>query len=150
MAESKAREALRLIVGRMGAVLMAAVAAVKVTQKWKALSDSVRWQSLKSVALIGVILHQLGKLKRTIMNEPIYRVGRLLALVDGLHYQYCKFVRTSEERRRAGKVDAPSELVGNALFNYALDQPISALARLAERIRPYKGWADTYSGEDAA
>ena len=45
-------------------------------------------------------------------------------------------------------MDAPSELIGNSLFNFALDNPIVALARLAERIRPYKGWADTYDGED--
>jgi hypothetical protein len=83
------------------------------------------------------------------MNETIYNIGRLLALADSLHLQYCKFVRTSEEKRKAGKVNAPSELIGNALFNTALDQPVSALARLAERIKPYKGWADTYSGEDA-
>jgi len=83
------------------------------------------------------------------MKEPIYQVGRLLALADSLHFQYCKWVRTSEEKRRANKVAAPSELLGNALFNAALDNPVVALARLAERIRPYKGWADTYSGEDA-
>jgi len=83
------------------------------------------------------------------MKEPIYEVGRLLALTDRLHFQYCKFVRTSEEKRKAKKVDAPGELLGNSLFNFALDQPVSALARLAERIKPYRGWADTYSEEDS-
>jgi hypothetical protein len=79
----------------------------------------------------------------------VYQVGRLLALADSLHFQYCKYVRTSEDKRKAGKVDAPSELLGNALFNVALDNPMIALARLAERVRPYKGWADTYSGDSA-
>lgn len=148
LARQKAQDALRLLVGRMSVVLIA-LGAVRTTGEWTGLSDVVRWQSVKSIALIGIILHQIGKQKDTIMNEPTYHVGRLLALTDSLHFQYCKFVRTSEENRKAGKVGAPSELVGNALFNYALDQPVSALARLAERIKPYKGWADTYSGEDA-
>ena len=81
------------------------------------------------------------------MTEPVYQVGRLLTLADSLHFHYCKFVRTSEEKRKTGKVDAPTELLGNALFNFALDSPVAALARLAERIRPYKGWATTYCGE---
>jgi hypothetical protein len=83
------------------------------------------------------------------MKDSIYQVGRLLALADSLHFQYCKWVRTSDDKRKSGKVDAPSELLGNSLFNFALDNPVAALARLAERIRPYKGWADTYSGESA-
>lgn len=148
IAKQKSLAALGLLLDRMSKVLIA-LGAVKTTRVWTGLSDTVRWQSLKSIALMGILLHQLGQLKLTIMNEPTYHVGRLLALVDSLHFQYCKYVRTSEEKRKAGKVDAPSELVGNALFNYALDQPVAALARLAERIKPYKGWADTYSGEDA-
>ncbi|MBI3292012.1 MAG: hypothetical protein HYZ73_04295 [Elusimicrobia bacterium] len=82
------------------------------------------------------------------MTEPIYCVGRLLALADNLHFHYCKFVRTSEEKRKKGQVDAPTELLGNTLFNFALDSPVAALARLAERIRPYQGWATTYCGEE--
>ena len=83
------------------------------------------------------------------MEDSIYQIGRLLALADSLHFQYCKWVRTSDNNRKSGKVDAPSELLGNALFNFALDNPVVALARLAERIRPYKGWADTYSDESS-
>ena len=83
------------------------------------------------------------------MEDSTYQIGRLLTLADSLHFQYCKWVRTSEEKRKSGKIDTPSELLGNSLFNFALDNPVAALARLAERIRPYKGWADTYSGEDA-
>ena len=82
------------------------------------------------------------------MNESVYQVGRLLALADSLHFHYCKWVRTSDENRKKKKVSAPSELIGNALFNAALDSPTTALSRLAERIRPYKGWASTYCGEE--
>jgi hypothetical protein len=113
------------------------------------LSEDARWQVLKAVALIGILLDQLGHEHKTFMKDSIYQVGRLLALADSLHFQYCKWVRTSDDKRKSGKVDAPSELLGNSLFNFALDNPVAALARLAERIRPYKGWADTYSGESA-
>jgi hypothetical protein len=153
LAKQKAHSALALLVDRMSTVL-AAVASIKNRREWiknnkQTLSDPVRWQSVKSIALLGILLQQLGHYKKDFMQEPITQIGRLLALADSLHFQYCKFVRTSDEKRKTGKVDAPSELIGNALFNTALEQPVSALARLAERIKPYKGWADTYSGEDA-
>ncbi len=118
-------------------------------RKRQPLSEDARWQVLKAVALIGILLDQLGHQHKTFMKDSIYQVGRLLALADSLHFQYCKWVRTSDDKRKSGKVDAPSELLGNSLFNFALDNPVAALARLAERIRPYKGWADTYSGESA-
>jgi hypothetical protein len=117
--------------------------------KRKPLSEEARWQVLKAVALIGILLDQLGLQHKIFMKDSTYQVGRLLALADSLHFQYSKWVRTSDEKRKSGKVDAPSELLGNSLFNFALDNPVAALARLAERIRPYKGWADTYSGESA-
>ncbi len=148
LARQKAQIALELLLGRMSNVL-AALGAAKVARRWTDLSDAVRWQSVKSIALLGILLHQQHHDKDQYMSETIYNIGRLLALADTLHFQYCKFVRTSEDKRKAGKVGAPSELLGNALFNTALDQPVSALARLAERIKPYKGWADTYSDEDA-
>jgi hypothetical protein len=112
---------------------------VKTTREWTALSDAVRWQALKSIALLGILLHQLGHYRKDIMQEPITQVGRLLALSDSLHQQYCKHVRKGE---------SPSQLIGNALFNTALDQPVFALARLAERLTPYQAWARTFQSND--
>jgi len=145
---AKTRFAFGVLLTRMRDVF-AAAGALKATSDFKSLGEPARWQVLKAMALIGIFLQQQGKKHEVFMKEPIYRVGRLLALADSLHFQYCKWVRTSDEKRKTGKVDTPSELLGNALFNAALDNPVVALARLAERIRPYKGWADTYSGEDA-
>lgn len=122
---------------------------VKASGSWKDLSDHVRWHCRKTISLIGIFLQQLGHSKDRFMQDSTYQMGRLLALADGLHFQYCKWVRTSDQKRETGHVDAPSELLGNSLFHFALDNPLSALARLAERIRPYKGWADTYSGKSA-
>ncbi len=154
---AKVRSALQVILLRMRALFTRA-AILKVAYDWreldalqkrKPLHERARWQVLKTVALIGIFLRHLGHQHEVFMKEPIYQVGRLLALADSLHFQYCKWVRTSAEKRKAGRVDAPSELLGNALFGGALENPLIALARLAGRIHPYKGWADTYSGEDA-
>ena len=73
------------------------------------------------------------------MTETITQLGRLLALADSLHLQYCKHVRKGE---------SPSQLIGNALFNTALEQPVFALARLAERLTPYQAWARTFQSND--
>ena len=75
------------------------------------------------------------------MKESTYQIGRLLALADSLHQHYCKHVR-------GGK--SPSQLIGNALFNTALEQPVFALARLAERLAPYQAWARTFQNDDPA
>ena len=144
----KTHQCLTLLLHRTSP-LFTRLGGVKTTRSWTDLSDSVRWQSRKAISLLGILLQQLGHSKDQFMQGSTYQIGRLLALVDGLHFQYCKWVRTSEEKRKKGAVEAPSELLGNALLNFALDDPTTALARLAERIRPYKGWADTYSGEDA-
>ena len=148
ISESKTRLCFSLLLYRMSPVL-ACLGGVKASSNWKDLSEPVRWQCRKAISLLGILLHQLEHLKDQFMEDSTYQIGRLLALADSLHFQYCKWIRTSDDNRRKGKVDAPSELIGNSLFNFALDNPIVALARLAERIRPYKGWADTYDGEDA-
>ena len=146
--EPKTRFALRALLTRM-TIAFARTGLLKATGNFESLSVQTRGQVLKAVALIGIFLRQLNQHHETFMKDSIYQVGRLLALADSLHFQYSKWVRTSDEKRKSGKVDAPSELLGNSLFNFALDNPVAALARLAERIRPCKGWADTYSGESA-
>ncbi|MGN6554839.1 MAG: hypothetical protein ACTHLW_14115 [Verrucomicrobiota bacterium] len=134
----KARIALELLIKRMSTVLIA-LGAAKTTREWTAFSDTVRWQSVKTIALLGILLHQLGHHRKDFMQEPTTQIGRLLALADSLHLQYCKHVR---------KGDSPSQLIGNALFNTALEQPVFALARLAERLTPYQAWARTFQSND--
>jgi len=139
LARQKAEAALGLLTRRMSAV-WASLGAVKTTREWKQLSDAVRWQSLKAIAFLGILLRQLGNDKENYMQEPITQFGRLLALADSLHLQYCKHVRNGE---------SPSQLIGNALFSTALEQPVFALARLAERLTPYQAWARTFQSDDA-
>src|SRR5208283_1118105 len=143
LARQKAAAALSMLIGRMSSVL-AAVGDSKNRREWisknkPTLSDPVRWQSVKTVAFLGILLHQLGQHKKDFMQEPITQVGRLLALADSLHLQYCKHIRDGK---------SPSQLIGNALFNTALDQPVFALARLAERLNPYQAWARTFQSKD--
>jgi len=155
--QHKARSMLAVLLARMRPVF-ARAAISKVASDWQEreslykrlpLNERARWQVLKAVSLIGMFLRQLNQEHKIFMNDTVYQVGRLLALADGLHFQYCKWVRTSDKKREEGKVDAPTELLGNSLFNFSLDDPAMALARLAERIRPYKGWADSYTGSNA-
>ena len=69
-----------------------------------------------------------------IMASPAFLVGRLLALADSLHFQYCQGVRNGQ---------VPGQLLGNALMATALETPEAALALYAQRILPYQAWART-------
>ncbi len=162
LARQKSRFAMELLIARMSTVLIALGAAktnhtrnplsephfavattasksAKTNHTRNPLSEPVRWQSAKAIALLGIFLRQLGHHKKDFMQEPITQIGRLLALADSLHLEYCKHVR---------KGDSPSQLIGNALFNTALEQPVFALARLAERLMPYQAWALTFQSND--
>lgn len=68
------------------------------------------------------------------MTSPAFLVGRLMALADSLHLQYCEGVRNGS---------TPGQLLGNALVATALESPESALALYAQRILPYQAWART-------
>lgn len=138
VAQQKAQFALELLISRMSSVL-AALGRAKINRKWTDLGDVVRWQSLKAISLIGILLHQQNQEYLGYMKEPVYQLGQLLALADSLHQQYCKHVRGDE---------TPTQLIGNALFNTALEQPVFALARLAERITPYQAWAKTFKNSE--
>ena len=68
------------------------------------------------------------------MQSPAFLIGRLMALSDQLHYQYCMVVRNKS---------LPPQLLGNALMQSAMNAPKSALAHYAQRILPYQAWAQT-------
>jgi len=69
-----------------------------------------------------------------IMASPAFLLGRLLALADSLHFQYCQGVRNGQ---------VPGQLLGNALMATALETPEAALALYGQRILPYHAWAKT-------
>jgi hypothetical protein len=92
----------------------------------------------RSVApLMGLALHKLGREKEDYMSSPEFLVGRLLAMADLLHREYCVHVR-------GGSI--PPQLLGNSLMPMAGDNPERALARLMQRLTVYRAWVDkTYS-----
>jgi hypothetical protein len=141
IADAKTRQSLSLLVTRMSGVL-AAIGAARTARQDAMFGNTVREQALKTVSLLGILLKKINPTtnnKDNYMKEPIYHLGQLLALADGLHQQYCKHVRDDQR---------PSQLMGNALFNTALEQPKAALARLAERIAPYQAWAKNFKRDD--
>ena len=72
------------------------------------------------------------------MKEAAFNVGKLLALADTLHKEYCNHVR---------KQEIPSQLIGNAMMPIAIDNPEKGIARLNERLMIYKAWADKVQGD---
>lgn len=74
-----------------------------------------------------------------IMASPAFLLGRLLALADSLHFQYCQGVRNGQ---------VPGQLLGNALMATALETPEAALALYGQRILPYHAWAKTSKAKE--
>jgi hypothetical protein len=91
-------------------------------------------------AVLGLCLSKLGIERGDYMRSTAFLVGRLLAMADLLHKEYCLDVR---------KGSIPTQLVGNALMPTALENPQQALARLSDRIYVYKSWVDkSYSSKE--
>lgn len=90
-------------------------------------------------SILSLLLSKLNYTREHIMRSPAFLVGRLMALADGLHFQYCQVVR---------KGSSPSQLIGNAFMQTALDSPQSALALYGQRILPYQAWARTCDAPD--
>jgi len=95
--------------------------------------SSRRW-ALRAASILGILLDALGQGKDTYMEKPAFQIGQVLALADTLHKDYCAVVRK-------GKM--PNTLIGTALMRPAMDNPVGALADLAERILEYVRWAKT-------
>lgn len=74
------------------------------------------------------------------MHSAPFLVGRLLALADLLHREYCQHVR-------GGSI--PPQLIGNALIPVARESLDAALDRLSDRLRIYKAWAEKIDGSEA-
>ena len=98
------------------------------------LAVSAREPAVAAVTILGIALHKLGRYKEKYMSQPAFLVGRMLALADVLHAQYCTVVRGD---------NLPPQLLGNQHFALASDRPGRALAVLGERLRIYQGWAAT-------
>jgi hypothetical protein len=105
----------------------------------KEYSPDARKTLLRGISVIAIVLYKLGIKKEDYMKNAAFNVGRMLALADKLHEQYCRHVRKNE---------VPPQLIGNALMHTALDNPTKGLARLSERLPIYQAWATKVQGDD--
>ena len=139
--QEAARNLLDLTVRRIGPLLVGVNAAFhsggkEQIEKFK---PPAREAALRAVALLGILLDALGRKKEVYMNDTAFQLGRLLALADTLHREYCVHVR---------KGSIPPQLIGNALMPAAADNPEDATDRLRERMNIYQAWAMKSSGEE--
>ncbi len=86
----------------------------------------------KLLPLMGMLLYKLKCDKEDYMESSAFLLGQILKISDGLHALYCK-------EKRDG--DIPPQLVGNAVFVAASENPWQALALLGTRMCPYIAWA---------
>jgi hypothetical protein len=140
LATRQASHLLGLTLQRTNQLLIGVGGAMR-SRDWNPFEEKARLDCLDTVSLISILLKKLGTRKETYMEEPAFNVGRLLALVDTLHGEYCVHVRSKGKRERL------PQLLGNALVPVALENPARCLARLSERLPVYQGWANTAQGE---
>ncbi|HBF34998.1 TPA: hypothetical protein DDW35_10605 [Candidatus Sumerlaeota bacterium] len=88
-------------------------------------------ETLKSVTVLGSLLHKLRGKEDRYMENAAFKLGQLLAAADVVHLGYCEGVR-------GGQV--PPSLLGNQIFNTALNNPEKAFGMLALRWAPYAAW----------
>jgi hypothetical protein len=99
-----------------------------------------RFTALKTFSAFAIYLYKLGITKENYMKDTPFNIGRLLSLLDTLHYEYCSSVR-------GGNI--PPQLLGNAHLQIALDNPVTAIDMLGRRISVYRAWAVKEQGEKA-
>lgn len=136
-----AQNLLGLTVRRIGPLMVGVSAAFHSGEREKIekFKMPAREAALRAVAFSGILLDALGRKKEAYMNDTAFQLGRLLALTDTLHREYCVHVR---------KGNIPPQLIGNALMPAAADNPENAIDRLRERINIYQAWAMKSSGEE--
>jgi hypothetical protein len=139
--EQAAENLLHLTIQRIAPLLVGVAAAFhsgekKEIEKFKPPAQKA---ALLAVALLGILLDALGRVKGVYMNDTAFQLGRLLSLADTLHREYCVHVR---------KGSIPPQLIGNALMPAAADNPEDAIDRLRERMNIYQAWATKVSGEE--
>ncbi len=88
-------------------------------------------ESLRTVSILGISLHKLGRKREVYMNDTAFKLGQLLASADIVHAGYCADVRGGE---------IPPSLLGNQVFVMAQNSPGKALSTLCRRWKPYDGW----------
>jgi hypothetical protein len=139
--EQAAENLLHLAIQRIAPLLVSVSGAFHSGEKdqIEKIRPAAREAGLRAVALLGILLDALGRKKEVYMKDTAFQLGRLLALADTLHREYCVHVR---------KGSIPPQLIGNAIMPAAADNPENAIDRLRERMNIYQAWATKISGEE--
>lgn len=125
---------LRLLLARRTALVVGTAHAYRRRAERKRELE-LRWEALRTVTILGLLLHKLGRRRETqedYMNDAAFKLGQLLAAADVVHAGYCADVRGG---------DVPPSLLGNQVFGMAQKSPTKALDALGRRWTPYQGWA---------
>jgi hypothetical protein len=126
----RAERILRLVLRRRGVLVQETAHATK--RRFDALQQFDRPEALRTVTMLGLLLHKLARTKEVFMNAAAFKLGQLLAAADAVHAGYCADVRSGS---------LPPSLLGNQVFTMAQTAPTKALATLCRRWKPYDGWA---------
>jgi hypothetical protein len=129
--------ALRLVIARRVSLVAASSHIHHTPESWERRDQSRKKldarEGLRTLTVLGILLHKLGRTKENYMNDAAFKLGQLLAAADVVHAGYCADVRGG---------DIPPSLLGNQVFTTAQTAPVKALAILCRRWKPYGGWAE--------
>ncbi len=133
-----------LLVGYSGADHTSDAIKVEVIKKY---SPDTRKVVLHGISILAIALYKLGIKKEVYMKNSAFNVGRMLALADKLHCEYCINVRGKNDSDEEKRKSIPAQLIGNALMRTTLDNPLKGLSLLSERLLIYQAWATKAQGE---
>ncbi len=136
-AKQSAKRLLQLCLKRLTPLLLGLGGALG-TGELKPFKLHARLTALTAISLNSILLFKLEHNKEEYMKKAAFNIGRMLALADTLHREYCRYVRDNS---------IPPQLIGNALMATAIDNPERGLVRLRERLMIYKAWTDKVKGE---
>ncbi len=135
-AQAPARRLLRIVLSRRLPLLCGTAHVQHTPTCWERRPDVLkrydRFEALRTVTVLALLLHKLDREKEIYMNETAFKLGQLLAAADMVHAGYCADVRDGA---------VPPSLLGNQVFAMAQTAPAKALAVLCRRWKPYDGWA---------
>lgn len=134
-----------LLVGYSGADHTSEVLKFEAIKKY--LPDT-RKVVLHGISILVIVLYKLGIKKEVYMKNAAFNVGRMLALADKLHCEYCINVRGKNDSNEDKTKSIPAQLIGNALMRTALDNPLKGLSLLSERLLIYQAWVTKAQGEN--
>jgi hypothetical protein len=122
---------LRLVLARRGSLLSGTAHAIR--RGFDVVKRFDRREALRTITMLGVLLHKLAQSKEDYMTDAAFQLGQLLAAADMVHAGYCADVRGGA---------FPPSLLGNQVFAMAQTAPGKALAVLCRRWKPYDGWVN--------